>query len=521
VCADVEVWLRGEGTLATHSPAEVLRDNPRRRLVRLPASGGGTLLVKQFRLGTGRHALREALKERIGRSPAVREWRALLSLRAARVCVPEPLALARLADGDRLLVLRFVEGRPLKDALRAPKKERRRLLSLLGKRIAELHAGGFVHGDLHHGNIVVGENGPVLLDLQHARRTARIRRRLRDLAHLDHALSYIASRTDRLRVMAAALCLARPLDAAGRGLLRELAGLTQARAMAHAESRTRRCLRPGRAYTRISHLSWHGLRASEVAPSELIEALSAHAKANAAPAVVKRDARALITAVWLGKQAVIVKEHRVRGLGRAFADLVRGSAAWRAWRGGHGLLHRGIGAARPLAFLERRVFGLPTASLVVLEDLRPDWPADSPPPGADLASVLPVLARLAARLRLQGVDHGDLKGGNVYLRQGPRGTPEARLIDLESVVFRRRVGERRGIRALAQLNASLPDTYPAPARCAAFELYARAAPFSVGREQARSAIVAQSLARRHRWTGKGCGEAEREVRGPGEERAPR
>ncbi len=519
--ADVEAWLRGESASGAHPPAEVLRDNPRRRLVRLPASGGCSLLVKQFRLGTGRHALREALKEWIGRSPAVREWRALLALRAAGVCVPEPLALARLADGDRLLVLRFVAGRPLKDALRAPKKERRRLLSLLGTRIAALHAEGYVHGDLHHGNIVVGESGPVLLDLQHARRSRRRRRRLRDLAHLDHALSYIASRTDRLRMLAAALCLAHPLDAPGRGLLRELAGLTQARAMAHAESRTRRCLRPGRAYARISHLSWHGLRASDVVPSELIQALRTHAEASSAPAVVKRDKRALVTAVRLGTQAVIVKEHRARGLGRALADLLRGSAAWRAWRGGHGLLHRGIGAARPLAFLERRVFGVPTASLVVLEDLRPDWPADCPPPGTDLASVLPALGRLAVTLRLQGVDHGDLKGGNVYLRQGPRGIPEARLIDLENVVFRRRVGERSGIRALAQLNASLPDTYPAPARCAAFELYARAAPFSVGREQARSSIITQSLARRHRWTGKGCGEAEREIQLAGEEGTPR
>ena len=504
--AEVEAWLRGDAD----ARAEVLRDNPRRRLVRLSTPGAGALLVKQFRLGTGRHALREALKERIGYSPAVREWRALLSLRAARVSVPEPLALARLEDGDRLLVLRYVAGRPLLGALDAPKKERRRLLSLLGSRIAELHAGGFVHGDLHHGNIVVGDDGPILLDLQHARRTAGQRRRLRDLAHLDHALSYFASRTDRLRTLAAALGLARPLDAAGRRLLQELAALTKARAIAHAQSRTRRSLRPGRAYTRIRYRSWRGLRGSDVPAAELIEALGAHARASAAPALVKRDERALVTAVLLGKKAVIVKEHRARGLARAFADLLRGSAAWRAWRGGHGLLHRGIGAARPLAFLERRVLGIPTASLVVLEDLRPDWPADCPPAGADLAGVLSMLARLAARLRLQGADHGDLKGGNVYVRQGPGGALEARLIDLESVVFRRHAGEQRAIRALAQLNASLPDSYPAPARRAAFELYARTAPFSVGREQARSAVIAQSLARKHRWTGAGCLEAERQ-----------
>jgi hypothetical protein len=247
---------------------------------------------------------------------------------------------------------------------------------------------------------------------------------------------------------------------------------------------------------------------SDVAPEDLTKALSEHAAARGAPALLKQDARALVTAPKLGQKAVIVKEHRARSLPRALADLWRGSAAWRAWRGGHGLLHRGIGAARPLAFLERRMLGVPWASLVVLEDLRPDWPADSPPAGFDLQGVLSVLARLAVRLRLQGVDHGDLKGGNIYLRHRLGGTLEARLIDLENVVFRKRVGERRAIWALAQLNASLPDTYPAPARCLAFELYLHTAPFSMGGNEARSRVIAQSLARRHRWTGQGCPEAE-------------
>jgi len=516
VRAEVEAWLRGEAARPTGPRAEVLRDNPRRRLVRLSTSGGRALLVKQFRLGTGRHALREALKERIGRSPAVREWRALRSLRAARVSVAEPLGLARLEDGDRLLVLGYVHGLPLKEALRAPAKERRRLLSLLGSRIAELHAEGFVHGDLHHGNIVVGEAGPIFLDLQHARRTRRRRRRLRDLAHLDHALSSFSSRADRLRVALAALHLAPPVDAPERGLLRELAALVKARARAHAESRTRRCLRPGRAYKEVRYLAWRGLRASDVAAAHLIEALEAHAKAASAPAVLKRDARGLVTAVSVGATAAIVKEHGARGLARALADLLRGSAARRAWRGGHGLLYRGIGAARPLAFLERRVFGIPTASLLVLEDLRPDWPADSPRAEADLAFVLGVLAQLAATLRLLGVDHGDLKGGNVYLRERPGGTLEARLIDLDRVVFRRRVSERKAIRALAQLNASLPDAYPAAARSAALALYTRAAPFSIGPERARSAVIAQSLARQHRWSGAGCPEAEGACRAPRE-----
>jgi hypothetical protein len=181
---------------------------------------------------------------------------------------------------------------------------------------------------------------------------------------------------------------------------------------------------------------------------------------------------------------------------------VRGSAGRRAWRGGHGLLVRGVGAARPLAFLERRVLGLPIASLVVLEDLRPAEPADAGtalPPEA----VVEALGRLARALHRRGVDHGDLKASHVFVRAAPDGT-EARLIDLEGVRFPRRLADARRRQALAELNASLPDRFPAEARRRAFARYAAALPFAAGRDAALRAIVDASLARRHRWSGAGC-----------------
>lgn len=243
-------------------------------------------------------------------------------------------------------------------------------------------------------------------------------------------------------------------------------------------------------------------------PEAVDEALRGHALALAGGdrRVLKDDRRSRVTALEVDRRRVVVKEAPPRGAGRALADALRGSAGQRAWVGGHGLRARGIGAALPLAFLERRAWGVPVASLVVLEDLHPAEPADDLT-GPDPDELLDALAGLACLLHRRRVDHGDLKASHVFVRAGPAGL-EARILDLEGVRFRRRLSDARRIQALAELNASLPDRLPAAARRAAFARYAAALPFAGGARRALEQVVQRSLERRHRWTGKGCALAE-------------
>jgi hypothetical protein len=222
--------------------------------------------------------------------------------------------------------------------------------------------------------------------------------------------------------------------------------------------------------------------------------------------VLEADARARITAHSLGWIDVIVKETPWRGPLRAVADAFRGSAAARAWRGGHGLAARGIGAARPLAALERRVLGVPVASWLVLHDLRPAPIATFAVERGELSAkvVADALAGLVVALHRRGVDHGDLKSTHVFLVRDGDGRIRPALIDLEGVRFPRRLSEARRVQALVELNASLPDSLPAALRCRAFARYAAALPFAQGPAAARRAIARGSLARAHRWTGAGC-----------------
>jgi hypothetical protein len=203
---------------------------------------------------------------------------------------------------------------------------------------------------------------------------------------------------------------------------------------------------------------------------------------------------------------LVSKASRARGLPRALADLLRGSPARRAWTAGHGLQILAIGAATPVAFLEWRRLGLPVRSLVLLEDLRPDEGAHrvletSPRPAQ--AAALDAVLGLVLRLHRCGVDHGDLKASHVLLRTAG-GRFEPRLIDLEGVRFQRVLSARQRVRALAQLNASVGDGLDGAARCRFFARYAQALPFAAGSRAARRDTAQESLARRHRWSGRGC-----------------
>lgn len=487
--------------------ARVLRDNPRRRLVRIDSKTAGCLLVKHYRLASGRHRRRERWKARLRRSPADREFRTLARLRDAGMPVPPALARGTLPGGDRLIVTRFVPGETLTRALETDAKSRRQLLVGLGATVARLHERGYVHGDLHGGNVLATARGPVLLDLQHARRTRRRRARERDLARLDHSLwAAGVPLSDRVRLRAAALRLTRPFDRRARRALARLGRATVARFHEHARSRHKRALRPGRRFGRVRLAGHRGLRLRTLEEREVAIALTEHRAAlgRGDSRVLKDDGRSRITALVVGRHRLVVKEVLPRGPWRRVADLFRGSPGRRAWSGGHGLAARFLGVATPLAYLERRTLGLPGASLVLLEDLRPAVPADAFPGGpADRARAVAALGRVARDLHARGVDHGDLKASHVHL------DPEAadlapRLIDLEGLRFAARVPDRRRLRALAQLNASLPDTFPDEARRAAFARYEHRLPFRRGRERALRWIVARSRARRHRWSGEGC-----------------
>src|SRR5439155_16444363 len=117
------------------------RRDRRRRLARVLLPGGRSLFVKHY-LASDRHIVRDAWKQRLGLATAQREWRALVQLRAAGLPVPAPLAHFRIASGEHVVVMEWIDAAPLATAL-ADAKQRRPLLAALGALVRKLHAAGW------------------------------------------------------------------------------------------------------------------------------------------------------------------------------------------------------------------------------------------------------------------------------------------------------------------------------------------------------------------------------------------
>ena len=480
----VERWHAGD------LPETIIRDNPRRRLVRIEAAPG-PLLVKQFRVTTGKHPVRERMKRLVGRSPAAKEARALQRLRPLSAPVPEALALGALPDGDRVLVLPWVEAQTIDEVLASPDSASRvAALERLGEAVRALHATGNVHRDLHVGNALFAPTGVLIVDLQSSGSSRSRDARLRDLADLVFSLRGRIGEDERQALERSAL--GPEVDTAGE----RLEALVLLRAHQHGASRTRRAMRPGRRFARWQRASGSGLRQRSVEPEALERWLAAHRHGMSVSLPIKRDGRVSITRVEHADGAVVIKETGAR-LAGAIADLFRGSPGRRAWRAGHGLLARDIAAAEPLAFAERRRLGIPFASLVVFAAVEgPDGVGACDDPVA-----LEAQLDLVASLHHMAIDHGDLKATNWIHREGDmRGV----LVDLEGVRFLRALSDTRRIEGLAQWNASLPDSVTARTRRRLFEDYVRRFPFADAAPTILREVARRSLARGHRWTGVDC-----------------
>lgn len=189
--------------------SHLLRRAPGRE-TRLHVSSGERLIEKLYEGSGGCEAWRERLRGVKARSPARREYDALVELHAAGV--PVPRALSSTDDGRRSSVrMSYVpHSETLAERLAtASAAERLRLGAALLDIVLRLHRAGWYHRDLYLVHFLVrsGDGGLCLIDLGRARRDVAPRERWfeKDLAALEHSAPASVTRRERLRFLAAYL----------------------------------------------------------------------------------------------------------------------------------------------------------------------------------------------------------------------------------------------------------------------------------------------------------------------------
>ena len=371
------------------------------------------------------------------RRKARREARTLARARARGVPVPE-----LVASGRGWVATRFIDARP------AVRDDLDQILPV----VRSMHARGMLHRDLHTGNILMTEEGPVLIDTQKARFLPHVPgwQRDRELGYLAHSLGD-------------------PLPEA----LRSVRFWREQRAQTHWRSRTARCVTESSGFTAFEFRGHPGFRRRDVS----VDALTAALGGQHPGVLLKQTGRSDLyqTKDW------IVKRH------------ARARAARAAWIGGWGLEVRGIGVARPLAWAGPWIV-MEDAGITLTDWVESQFEHASEAVRAELAHAA---SQLLVRLHRARVYHPDLKANNICWRPG---RPPA-LIDYGHVRFGHEVSRRRRVKNLAQLNAALPDCVPASLREHALSDYVeqlgRADPLPALRDD----VVSESLRRSHRWSG--------------------
>ncbi|MEK7280286.1 MAG: lipopolysaccharide kinase InaA family protein, partial [Nitrospirota bacterium] len=135
------------------------------------------------------------------------------------------------------------------------------------------------------------------------------------------------------------------------------------------------------------------------------------------------------------------------------------SSLARSWRFSLLLISKGIPSPRPVALLEKRLYGILQRSYLITEFLPharslADYLNDPFIDKFQRDKVLFDLIHQVGALHQNGIYHADLKGGNILVGKEDKG-PRIYFIDLEASRLHRRLGSTKKIKDLTRLNRAL------------------------------------------------------------------
>jgi len=388
----------------------------------------------------------------------------------------------------------------LKPAEPGTRMVKNHVVEAVARLMACAHQRGFQHLDLHPGNILVlpgpqGDYQALFVDLHNVRvgRPVKDRQATHNLAQLNQWFYVRGLLSDRIRFLNRYLywreifhegAFARRLGLDRRQLLRRLERDANRHANALYAKRDRRALRDGRYFARlILQSGWRAhvfLRSKEPSPGsratqfelsrqqwrEWLANPLGLLRTDDPQRVIKESATAIVCRVSLplphGEALDVVCKHAsARNFLKRFQNSFRTSRPMLTWKRAHALLNRRIPTARPLAVVEKKLFGLRLDSLIIT-DLQTilsarikELPLDRQRQFKRM--ITEALVAVLRRFHDCGFMHRDLKAQNIIVQWSgkPGEVPRILLVDLDGIRRPRRYRHRAWMRALMRLNVSL------------------------------------------------------------------
>ena len=435
------------------------------RTISIAVTPTGSVYVKECRANTPRAWLRELVR------PAKARLEFENARRLAELGIPaiEPIAWgskSRWRPGESTLVSVAHRGVPFLELIETPglsPARRRQSARSLARFLARLHDAGVAHPDPHPGNFLAEHHGDalrfVLTDLHAVRFGSPLSwsESRANLTLLNRYFQLRATRTDRLRFWKAYFAHRRTLGGDADELARDLERVTADSNCRFWANRRGRYTGNNREFHKVRGPAASGYAVRELPTAVLGEWLADPDRLFTQPGIrLLKDSRTSTVAETIihvdgVSRPVIGKRFRIKGRLGLVKNLFRTSPGLRSWLSGNGLRDRDLPTARPLAYFQRRRFGLPAEGYIIFDKV----PDATELAGSICRSDAPALAdrlgRLMRQMHDRQVSHRDLKAPNILLT-GTGADPV--LIDLVGVVAGRMVSTKQRVRDLARLNAS-------------------------------------------------------------------
>jgi len=326
---------------------------------------GYPLIIKVFK----RPHLTDQLKYLFRSSRSHKEWKMGRVLSQRNISTPTLVACGvsrrfGLLKKDVVITREVTATEPLiewveKNIIQKPLvlRERNEVISALGRFVRRIHDQGIFSKDFHQGNILIKtEPGTpplfYLIDLHAIRIKKEITRKER-IKMLSQFNNFQISVADRMRFLRAYFQGEGLQGGSKKTLAQEIASASFTHWKRLWKKRRERCLRPGKGLERFKTDSWKGMIRKGYFLKNLFPRLD-NLGAN------MKGTGILVTEVFFQEKAkdLVIRYYNQTGFFSTLRALFQISPAKRAWVTMHNLIMRGIPTLVPVAFGERKRWGI-------------------------------------------------------------------------------------------------------------------------------------------------------------------